>query len=59
MDTASGGEGKWFGEAFPSLKDSPVAYFSAEFGLHGSLPIYCRNHRAAVQRTSDDETIRP
>ena len=40
MDTASGGEGQWFGEAFPSLKDSPVAYFSAEFGLHGSLPIY-------------------
>jgi starch phosphorylase len=29
----------WFPRQFPDLRQ-PVAYFSAEFGLHGSLPIY-------------------
>ncbi len=29
----------WFCERCPDLRQ-PVAYFSAEFGLHGSLPIY-------------------
>ena len=29
----------WFSERHPDLA-RPVAYFSAEFGLHGSLPIY-------------------
>lgn len=29
----------WFREQYPNLH-RPVAYFSAEFGLHGSLPIY-------------------
>ena len=29
----------WFPEQHPDLR-RPVAYFSAEFGLHGSLPIY-------------------
>jgi starch phosphorylase len=29
----------WFSEEHPDLH-RPVAYFSAEFGLHGSLPIY-------------------
>jgi starch phosphorylase len=29
----------WFVEHHPGL-ERPVAYFSAEFGLHGSLPIY-------------------
>jgi len=29
----------WFREQRPDL-DQPIAYFSAEFGLHGSLPIY-------------------
>ena len=29
----------WFSSLHPD-KDRPVAYFSAEFGLHGSLPIY-------------------
>ncbi len=29
----------WFREEHPDV-DQPVAYFSAEFGLHGSLPIY-------------------
>jgi len=29
----------WFRSQYPELQ-RPVAYFSAEFGLHGSLPIY-------------------
>ena len=30
----------WFPAKYPTLTDRPVAYFSAEFGLHRSLPIY-------------------
>ncbi|MGD2145462.1 MAG: alpha-glucan family phosphorylase [Anaerolineae bacterium] len=30
----------WFPGQYPELTDRPVAYFSAEFGLHRSLPIY-------------------
>jgi starch phosphorylase len=30
----------WFVSAYPDLASRPVAYFSAEFGLHQSLPIY-------------------
>jgi starch phosphorylase len=30
----------WFPSQYPELMDSPIAYFSAEFGLHRSLPIY-------------------
>jgi len=30
----------WFPKAYPDLMDEPIAYFSAEFGLHRSLPIY-------------------
>jgi starch phosphorylase len=30
----------WFPSQYPDLTDRPVAYFSAEFGLHRSLPIY-------------------
>ncbi len=30
----------WFRTTYPELKNSPIAYFSAEFGLHNSLPIY-------------------
>ncbi len=30
----------WFPTRYPELMDSPVAYFSAEFGLHRSLPTY-------------------
>ncbi len=29
----------WFRDEYPELRQ-PMAYFSAEFGLHGSLPIY-------------------
>ncbi len=30
----------WFPTKYPNLTERPVAYFSAEFGLHQSLPIY-------------------
>ncbi|MBE9506655.1 MAG: alpha-glucan family phosphorylase [Chloroflexi bacterium] len=30
----------WFPAQYPDLMARPVAYFSAEFGLHQSLPIY-------------------
>ena len=30
----------WFAGRYPSSKTAPIAYFSAEFGLHNSIPIY-------------------
>src|SRR3989442_284270 len=30
----------WFSKTYPELTDQIIAYFSAEFGLHESLPIY-------------------
>ncbi len=33
-------EQTWFDQAYPGFADHTVAYFSAEFGLHESLPIY-------------------
>jgi starch phosphorylase len=30
----------WFNETYPHLKDEKIAYFSFEFGLHESLPVY-------------------
>ncbi len=33
-------EKTWFSERYPELQDIMVAYFSAEFGLHASIPIY-------------------
>ncbi len=33
-------EDTWFNQTYPKLKDKTIAYFSAEFGLHESLPIY-------------------
>ena len=30
----------WFYSTYPELKEKRIAYFSAEFGLHNSLPIY-------------------
>lgn len=30
----------WFKRTYPDVTDSTIAYFSAEFGLHESLPIY-------------------
>lgn len=39
FETEVGNGYLWFDEQHPGLH-RPVAYFSAEFGLHGSLPIY-------------------
>jgi starch phosphorylase len=33
-------QGDWFPETYPHLKERTIAYFSAEFGVHNSLPIY-------------------
>ena len=33
-------EQTWYARTYPELKDRLIAYFSAEFGLHESLPIY-------------------
>jgi len=33
-------EETWFSRNYPELKNRTIAYFSAEFGLHESLPIY-------------------
>jgi starch phosphorylase len=30
----------WFSSKYPSVLDGPVAYFSMEFAIHNSLPIY-------------------
>lgn len=30
----------WFTRSYPEMADKTIAYFSAEFGLHESLPIY-------------------
>lgn len=30
----------WCSQNYPTLSDKPIAYFSAEFGLHECLPIY-------------------
>jgi starch phosphorylase len=32
--------GTWFTEKYPHLAGRTIAYFSAEFGVHNSLPIY-------------------
>jgi starch phosphorylase len=33
-------EHSWFTRTYPELVHRPIAYFSAEFGLHDSVPIY-------------------
>ena len=30
----------WYARTYPELRNRPIAYFSMEFGLHESLPIY-------------------
>lgn len=40
FDTDLGSRPTWFGNRFPDLASISIAYFSAEFGLHNSLPIY-------------------
>jgi starch phosphorylase len=33
-------EDTWFAQTFPDRSNQPIAYFSTEFGLHETLPIY-------------------
>jgi starch phosphorylase len=40
LDAARSGQATWWAERFPHLEHHSVAYFSAEFALHQSLPIY-------------------
>lgn len=36
----AGNSGSWFARTFPDRTNQPIAYFSTEFGLHETLPIY-------------------
>jgi glycogen phosphorylase len=38
--TYMGAKDHWFGTNFPQFHDRTIAYFSAEFGLHRSVPLY-------------------
>ena len=38
--TRNGHSPRWFQKQFPELAGKTIAYFSAEFGIHTSLPIY-------------------
>lgn len=40
FDETVNGKHAWFRRAHPDRSDEPIAYFSTEFGLHESLPIY-------------------
>ena len=40
LDEAHAGGGTWLAGKYPDLIDRPIAYFSAEFALHQSLPLY-------------------
>ncbi len=40
FDTYLQSKASWFESTYPYLMNQPIAYFSAEFGLHESLPIY-------------------
>lgn len=40
LDAYMGAKKTWFTRHYPDAKEAQIAYFSAEFGLHESLPIY-------------------
>ena len=40
LDAARGAHNTWWANTVPQLRGQTVAYFSAEFALHQSLPIY-------------------
>lgn len=40
FDRSLNASNTWFGEKYPHLTERTIAYFSAEFGVHSSLPIY-------------------
>ncbi|MCC7415678.1 MAG: alpha-glucan family phosphorylase [Acidobacteria bacterium] len=40
LDDARAARHTWYANAYPQLRGQSIAYFSAEFALHQSLPIY-------------------
>jgi len=40
FDAYVGAKETWFTQHYPAVKGKTIAYFSAEFGMHESLPIY-------------------
>jgi len=40
MDAYLAQKDTWFQKTYPKVKDKTIAYFSFEFGLHESLPVY-------------------
>ena len=40
LETSKDNSATWIGRERPDLRDKTLAYFSAEFGLHWTLPIY-------------------
>ena len=40
LDAARASRDTWMARKFPDLQNSTIAYFSAEFAIHQSLPIY-------------------
>src|SRR5471030_953485 len=40
LDAARAARNTWWARSFPQLARQSIAYFSAEFALHQSLPIY-------------------
>ncbi len=40
FDQYVAGTDSWFAKTYPKLSDKEIAYFSFEFGLHESLPVY-------------------
>jgi starch phosphorylase len=40
FDNYMGAKDTWFSKNYPLLKEEQIAYFSFEFGLHESLPVY-------------------
>src|SRR5206468_5165798 len=40
LDAARAARNTWWSHRFPHASGQPIAYFSAEFALHQSLPIY-------------------
>ena len=40
LDRALAAKDSWWSRRYPHLPTRPIAYFSAEFALHNSLPIY-------------------
>ena len=40
LDAATAARNTWMARRFPELQHTTIAYFSAEFAIHQSLPIY-------------------